>query len=79
MHARQTKSLGGAHRTVRVQASALDTVWGSGLDLDDPFLPRPAEWPGRNLVGFSLMKVREDLASNQSRAVFAVVFEQDPG
>jgi ribA/ribD-fused uncharacterized protein len=46
---------------VLVQASALDTVWGSGLDLDDPFLPRPGEWPGRNLVGFSLMKVREEL------------------
>jgi len=46
---------------VLVQASALDTTWGSGLDLDDPFLPRPQQWPGRNLVGFSLMKVREEL------------------
>jgi ribA/ribD-fused uncharacterized protein len=53
---------------VLVQASALDTVWGSGLDLDDSFLPRPGEWPGRNLVGFSLMKVREELRMRPSVA-----------
>jgi ribA/ribD-fused uncharacterized protein len=46
---------------VLVQASALDRVWASGLDLDDPFLPRPARWPGLNLVGFSLMKARQAL------------------
>lgn len=46
---------------VLVQSSALDTVWSSGLDLGDPFLPHPGRWPGRNLVGFSLMKVREAL------------------
>ena len=46
---------------VLVQASALDTVWGSGLDMEDPFLGSPGQWPGQNLVGFSLMKVREDL------------------
>jgi len=48
---------------VLVQASALDTVWGSGLDLEDPFLPSPGQWPGQNLVGFSLMKVRDELRS----------------
>jgi hypothetical protein len=46
---------------VLVQASALDTVWASGLDLGDPFLPQPARWPGLNLVGFSLMKARQAL------------------
>lgn len=46
---------------VLVQASALDLVWGSGLDLADPYLPRPERWPGQNLVGFSLMRVREAL------------------
>jgi ribA/ribD-fused uncharacterized protein len=46
---------------VLVQASALDLVWGSGLDLGDPFLRRPERWPGQNLVGFSLMRVREGL------------------
>jgi ribA/ribD-fused uncharacterized protein len=49
---------------VLVQASALDTVWGSGLDLEDPFLRSPRQWPGQNLVGFSLMKVREELQAH---------------
>jgi ribA/ribD-fused uncharacterized protein len=46
---------------VLVQASALDCVWGSGLDLGDSLLRRPERWPGQNLVGFSLMRVREGL------------------
>lgn len=46
---------------VLVQASALDRVWSAGLDLGDTFLPRPDRWPGKNLAGFSLMKVREVL------------------
>lgn len=52
---------------VLVQASALDTVWSSGLDMGDPFLPQPRRWPGRNLVGFSLMKVRDALRTTLVR------------
>jgi len=52
--------------TVLVQASALDSVWGSGLDLEDVFLPRPARWPGENLVGFSLMRVRGELRGDDA-------------
>lgn len=52
---------------VLVQASALDTVWSSGLDLGDPFLPHPRRWPGRNLVGFSLMRIREALRAPSPR------------
>ena len=52
---------------VLVQVSALDTVWSSGLDLGDPFLPQPRRWPGQNLVGFSLMKVREALRTRVVR------------
>jgi ribA/ribD-fused uncharacterized protein len=43
---------------VLVQSSALDTTWGSGLDMDDHCLRKPNQWPGENLVGFSLMRVR---------------------
>jgi ribA/ribD-fused uncharacterized protein len=46
---------------VLVQAGALDRVWSAGLDLGDTFLSRPDRWPGQNLVGFSLMRVREEL------------------
>jgi ribA/ribD-fused uncharacterized protein len=46
---------------VLLQASALDRVWSAGLDLGDTFLSRPDHWPGLNLVGFSLMRLRERL------------------
>lgn len=46
---------------VLVQTGALDHVWSAGLDLGDTFLSRPDRWPGQNLVGFSLMRVREEL------------------
>jgi ribA/ribD-fused uncharacterized protein len=49
---------------VLVQTSALDRVWSAGLDLGDTFLSRPDRWPGQNLVGFSLMKVREALRAS---------------
>lgn len=45
---------------VLVQASALDVVWGSGLDLADAFLAQPERWPGQNLAGFSLMRIRDE-------------------
>jgi ribA/ribD-fused uncharacterized protein len=48
--------------SVLVLASAIDTVWASGLDLEDPFLAQPDRWPGMNLVGFSLMDVRAQLS-----------------
>jgi len=52
---------------VLVQTGALDLIWCSGLDLDDPYLRRPWQWPGQNLVGFSLMRVREELRAQIAR------------
>lgn len=49
---------------ILVQASAMDDTWGSGLDLGDPLVRRPATWPGKNLGGFSLMQVRERLRAS---------------
>ncbi|MDO4877666.1 MAG: NADAR family protein [Neisseria sp.] len=43
---------------VLVEASPWDRVWGIGLAADDPAAARPAEWPGLNLLGFTLMRVR---------------------
>jgi ribA/ribD-fused uncharacterized protein len=48
---------------VLVEASPLDAVWGIGLAADDPRARRPAEWPGRNLLGFALMQARYVLAA----------------
>ncbi|MEC7119410.1 MAG: NADAR family protein [Pseudomonadota bacterium] len=46
---------------VLVEASPVDQVWGIGLAADDPSAATPAEWRGLNLLGFALMRVREQL------------------
>ena len=40
-----------------------DLVWGIGIDMEDSRSGDPKEWKGRNLLGRTLMRVREDLRS----------------
>jgi ribA/ribD-fused uncharacterized protein len=58
----------GTGDAVLVEASPLDAVWGIGLAADDPRARRPAEWPGRNLLGFALMQARHVLAAAEPAA-----------
>lgn len=44
-----------------VEASPDDAVWGIGLRADEPAARLPAQWPGRNLLGFALTAVRQEL------------------
>ena len=46
---------------VLVEASPVDAVWGIRLAADDPDALHPARWRGRNLLGFALMEVRQQL------------------
>jgi ribA/ribD-fused uncharacterized protein len=50
---------------VLVEASPVDAIWGIGLAADDPKARNPALWPGLNLLGFALMRVRAELAGNK--------------
>lgn len=43
------------------EASPLDTIWGIGLQADDPRALDPAQWRGQNLLGEALMEVRHRL------------------
>jgi ribA/ribD-fused uncharacterized protein len=54
--------LGTAAR-VLVEASPVDRVWGIGLAADDPRAGDPRRWRGGNLLGFALMRAREQLAA----------------
>ena len=46
-----------------VEASPFDKIWGIGLAPDNVHCNDPANWKGMNLLGKTLMKVREDLRS----------------
>lgn len=45
-----------------VEASPMDTIWGIGLDAKQAETTKPEFWPGQNLLGQILTKVRQELA-----------------
>ncbi|KPA22067.1 Swarming motility protein YbiA [Shimia sp. SK013] len=44
-----------------VEASPVDTIWGIGLEASVANLTPEAHWPGQNLLGDILTKVRDEL------------------
>jgi len=55
--------LGTANR-VLVEASPVDRVWGIGLAAGDERAGDPYLWQGLNLLGFALMRAREELSAS---------------
>ena len=51
---------------VLAEASPNDLVWGIGCREEDPTATQPKNWPGQNLLGFALMRVREQLLRSSS-------------
>ena len=47
---------------VLAEASPYDRTWGIGVRGSDPRATDPAAWPGLNLLGFTLIRVRDHLA-----------------
>lgn len=47
--------------TELVEASRYDKLWGIGMSENDPGVDDPANWPGRNLLGKTLTRLRGDL------------------
>lgn len=47
---------------VLVEASPVDKIWGIGLPQNTPNIDNPLTWQGKNLLGFSLMAVRQKLS-----------------
>ena len=48
-------------KTVLVEASPYDAVWGVKMSAENEDINCPDQWQGQNLLGFALMHVRETL------------------
>jgi ribA/ribD-fused uncharacterized protein len=46
---------------ILVEASPLDTIWGIGLGRENTKANNPNTWRGKNLLGFALMEVRDEI------------------
>jgi ribA/ribD-fused uncharacterized protein len=46
---------------ILVHTNPGDVVWGIGLAANDIRARSPLSWPGKNMLGFALMEVREEL------------------
>ncbi|MBP5674568.1 MAG: NADAR family protein [Victivallales bacterium] len=51
----------GTGDAILVEASPYDTIWGIGMEKTHPLVKMPDRWRGQNLLGFSLMTVRDKL------------------
>ena len=52
---------------VLLEAGPVDRIWGIGLTRDDPAATNPGRWPGLNLLGFALMRVRDTISTHVRR------------
>lgn len=46
---------------ILVEASPRDRIWGIGMGKSNPEVENPMKWRGKNLLGFALTEVRDEL------------------
>ena len=55
------KRLKNTGESLLAECAVQDKIWGIGLSMQDGRRLTPSLWRGRNLLGFALMEVREQL------------------
>lgn len=54
---------------ILAEASPTDRIWGIGLSISDGRSHNVSEWRGKNILGFTLMKVRDSISNKKSSRV----------
>ncbi|MFD0715752.1 NADAR family protein [Paenibacillus sp. GCM10027626] len=52
-------------KRILVEASPRDRIWGIGMGKSNPDAENPVKWRGRNLLGFALTEVRDQLLQQE--------------
>ena len=50
------------HPHTLAECALQDKIWGIGMTMHDEYRFEPDLWPGQNLLGFTLMMVRDELS-----------------
>ena len=50
--------------SILVEATEHDTIWGAGINIRDKDIYDQTKWKGSNILGYTLMKVREVIKNN---------------
>ena len=53
------KKLKSAGNAILAECAVRDRIWGIGLSMHDPRRMNPKQWNGKNLLGYTLMMVRD--------------------
>lgn len=65
-------------KALLVECARSDRVWGAGLGMQDDRADSPKTWAGQNLLGLTLMAVREELAEENTASEDICIYDTIP-
>ena len=58
---KERRHLLGTGNCILAEATSNDCIWGIGLNVNDPDVRNISKWKGKNMLGWALMEVRNEL------------------